>query len=85
MTDDKGRKLKLDRAIQDKIGRELRAMYAELLLTAPLHAIDEVQSSRERLQEALLAMRAAQSPNGARARSRPPSIGVGGELKVQNG
>jgi flagellin-specific chaperone FliS len=54
----------IDRAIQDKIGRELRAMYEELLrqplpenLTAPLRALDEVHSSRKRLKEALEAMR----------------------------
>jgi hypothetical protein len=63
-------KPKIDRAIQDKIGRELRAMYEELVrqplperLTAPLRAIDEVQSSRQRLKETLEAMR-AQSPMG---------------------
>ncbi len=60
-----GHKPKLDRAIQDKIGRELRAMYEQLLrqplpenLTAPLRAIDEVQSSRQRLKETLEAVRA---------------------------
>jgi Anti-sigma factor NepR len=58
-------KPKIDRAIQDKMGRELRAMYEELLrqplperLIAPLRAIDEVQSSRKRLKETLEAMRA---------------------------
>jgi hypothetical protein len=66
MTDQNGRDIrpKIDRAIQDRIGRELRAMYEDLLrqplpenLTAPLRAIDEVQSSRRRLQEVLQAMR----------------------------
>ncbi len=55
---------KIDRAIQDKIGRELRAMYEELLrqplpekLTEPLRALDEVTSARQRLEEAVKAMR----------------------------
>jgi paraquat-inducible protein B len=54
----------IGRASQDKIGRALRAIYEELLhqplpenLTAPLRAIDEVQSSRERLEQALQGMR----------------------------
>jgi hypothetical protein len=57
-------KPKIDRAIQDKIGRELREMYEALLkqplrgrLTAPLRAIDEVEASRQRLKETLVAMR----------------------------
>jgi Anti-sigma factor NepR len=56
----------IGRANQDKIGRALRAMYEDLLhqplpenLTAPLRAIDEVQSSRQRLEQALQAMRRA--------------------------
>jgi hypothetical protein len=54
----------IDRAMQDKIGQELRAMYEELLkqplpekLTAPLRALNEVQSSQEGLNEAIEAMR----------------------------
>jgi hypothetical protein len=54
----------MDRAIQDKIGRELRALYEDLLrqplpenLTAPLRAIDEVQSSQQRLREVLKTVR----------------------------
>jgi hypothetical protein len=66
MTDQTGRETKprIDRVIQDKIGRELRAMYEELLrqplpenLTAPLRAIEEVQSSQQRLREVLKTMR----------------------------
>jgi flagellin-specific chaperone FliS len=74
-------KPKLDRAIQDKIGRELRAMYEELLrqplpenLTAPLRAIDEVHSSRQRLNQALEAMRAASSAQGAQQERAAPEV-----------
>jgi hypothetical protein len=71
MSNNKGRGLKpkIDRAVQDKIGRELRAMYEELLrqplpenLTAPLRAYDEVQTARQRLNEAIEAMRPASPP-----------------------
>jgi hypothetical protein len=70
MTDQTGRdtKPRMDRAIQDKIGRELRALYEDLLrqplpenLTAPLRAIDEVQSSQHRLREALKTVRGESS------------------------
>jgi hypothetical protein len=61
-----GPKPKLDRAIQDRIGRELREMYAELFgaplpqnLLSPLRALDEVEASRQRLSDTLEAMRAA--------------------------
>jgi hypothetical protein len=54
---------KIDRAIQYKIGGELRAMYEELLrqplpekLVAPLMAIDEVESSCQRLKAVLETM-----------------------------
>ncbi len=66
MSDNKGRRAgpKMDRAIQDKIGRELRSFYEELLrqplpekLTAPLGALHEVQTARQRLEEAVQAMR----------------------------
>ena len=57
-------KPKIDRAVQDKIGRELRAMYEELLrqplpenLIAPLRAMDAVGETRARLEEAAQAMR----------------------------
>ena len=57
-------KPRISLAIQDKIGRELRAMYEELLkqplpekLTAPLRAMEEVQASREQLRETLDSMR----------------------------
>ena len=60
------RKPKIDRAIQDKIGRELREMYAELLrqplpenLIAPLRAMDAVAEARKRLAEAAQEMRRA--------------------------
>jgi hypothetical protein len=50
----------IGRANQSKIGCALRAMYEDFLhqplpanLTAPLRAIDEVQSSRERLDAKL--------------------------------
>jgi hypothetical protein len=75
MTDATGRetKAKKDRAIRDKIGRELRAMYEDLLrqpvpenLTAPLRAIDEVQSSEHRFREPLKAV-------GGESRAVPPS------------
>ena len=62
------KKPKIDRALQDKIGQELRAMYEELLkqplpekLTAPLRALDEVRSSHEGLTEAIEAMRSQTS------------------------
>jgi hypothetical protein len=68
MTENSGRHMKptIGRANQDRIGRALRAMYEELLhqplpenLLAPLRALDEVQSSRRRLKQALAAMRGA--------------------------
>jgi hypothetical protein len=81
VSENHGPKPKIDRAIQDKIGRELRAMYEELLrqplpenLTAPLRAIDEVQSSRQRLKEVLEAMRAAQCTAGIRSPSPGPDL-----------
>ena len=53
-------KPKIDRPMQDKIGQELRAMYEELLrqplpkkLTAPLRALNEVQSSQEALNDTI--------------------------------
>ena len=60
---------KIDRALQDKIGHELRAMYEELLkqplpekLTAPLRALDEVQSSHQvGLKDGIEAMRRPKS------------------------
>ena len=55
---------KIDRPVQDRIGRELRKLYEDLLrqplpekLVAPLRAFDEVQTARQRLQEAVQAMR----------------------------
>jgi hypothetical protein len=57
-------KPKIDRAMQDRIGQELRAMYEDLLkqplpekLTAPLRALNEVQSSQDGLNDAIEAMR----------------------------
>jgi hypothetical protein len=59
-------KPKIERVVQDKIGRELRAMYEELLrqplpenLTAPLRALSEVQASRSRLRQTLEDLREA--------------------------
>ena len=82
MSENSGRKLepKIDRAIQDKIGRELRAMYEELLrqplpenLTAPLRVYDEVQTARQRLSEALDAMRATSPAPKVSVTSLPPA------------
>ena len=84
MNDNNGHepKAKISRAIQDKIGRELREMYAELLkqplpekLLAPLRALDEVQSSRKRLKETLEAMRAAKRAAAAPS-AEPPSAAL---------
>jgi hypothetical protein len=62
-------KPKIDRAMQDRIGHELRAMYEELLkqplpekLTAPVRALNEVQSSQEGLHDAIEAMRRSITP-----------------------
>jgi hypothetical protein len=59
-----GARPKIDRAIQDRIGRELRAMYEELLrqplpenLLAPLRASDELHGARTRLETAVQALR----------------------------
>jgi hypothetical protein len=67
----------IGRANQDKIGRALRAMYEDILhqplpekLTLPLRAIDEVQSSRQRLEQALQAMR--RGPSATRSSSPSP-------------
>ena len=74
MSENSGRELKpkIDRAIQDKIGRELRAMYEELLrqplpenLIAPLRAYDEVQTKRSKLNEAVEAMRKSPAPKAS--------------------
>jgi hypothetical protein len=53
-----------DRAIQDRIGKELREMYADLLkqalpenLIAPLRASDELQAARQNLGGSVTAMR----------------------------
>ena len=61
-------KPKIDRAMQDKIGQELRAMYEELLrqplpekLTAPLRALDKVHSSHEALNDTIEAMRRSET------------------------
>jgi hypothetical protein len=66
MIENSGRHIKptIGRANRDRIGRALRAMYEELLhqplpenLTTPLRALDEVESSRRRLEQALANMR----------------------------
>jgi hypothetical protein len=55
---------KIDRTIQDRIGRELRAMYEELLrqplpenLLEPLRTSDAVHATRSKLEEAVQGMR----------------------------
>jgi hypothetical protein len=60
---------RMTRAIQDRIGRELRAMYEELLrqplpenLIAPLRAADVFQSARQDLQQSVLTLRAGNTP-----------------------
>lgn len=57
-------KPKIDRIVQDRIGRELRAMYEELLrqplpenLLAPLRTSDAVHTARSKLEEAVHGMR----------------------------
>jgi hypothetical protein len=64
-------KPKMTRAVQDRIGRELREMYAELLkqplpenLVAPLRAPDE-PTARQRLEDALSVMRGENGTIGA--------------------
>ena len=73
-------KPKIDRPIQDRIGRELRAMYEELLrqplpdnLLAPLRASDAVHTARSQLEEAVQAMRRPLAGPGAPAPAAEPA------------
>jgi len=67
----------IDRVMQERIGQELRAMYEELLkqplpekLTAPLRALDNVQSPPERLNGAVEAMRRSETEERATSGKR---------------
>jgi hypothetical protein len=64
---------KMSRAIQDRIGKELREMYAELLrqplpenLVAPLRSTDDARSSEQWLEQPVsnASNSASEPPNG---------------------
>ena len=68
---------KLDRAMQDKIGDELRTMYEELLkqplpekLTAPLQILAESRSLQQALAEPIDAIRPPTTSGAKKSQSR---------------
>ncbi len=72
---------KMTRAVQDRIGRELRAMYEELLkqplpenLIAPLRAPTQLQAPLERLESAISEMRGSPAGGNAPSSSTQPTI-----------
>jgi Anti-sigma factor NepR len=78
---------KMSRAVQDRIGRELRAMYEELLkqplpedLIAPLRAPTELQTPVERLESAISGMRGGPASGNAPLTSTQPTTPLTGPL-----
>jgi hypothetical protein len=72
---------KIGRAIQDQIGRELRAMYEELLrqplpehLVAPLRAPDDVQTAAKRAAEDMQPTGGTTPRRAGRARAARASL-----------
>jgi hypothetical protein len=78
----------MTRAVQDRIGRELRAMYEELLkqplpenLIAPFRAPTQLQAPLERLHSALSEMRGGSPASGnAPSTSTQPTTPLPGRL-----
>jgi Anti-sigma factor NepR len=79
---------KMARAVQDRIGRELRAMYEELLkqplpedLIAPLRAPTQLQAPLERLQAVMSDIRGGSpGPGQAPSPNTQPSTPLPGPL-----
>ena len=85
MSDSKRRKAQptIGRHAQDKIGRELRAMYGELVeqplpdeVSALLGALDEFESARHRLKQSVQTLRASAAGGGLAVTARPPGLSV---------
>jgi hypothetical protein len=78
---------KMSRAVQDRIGRELRAMYEELLkqplpenLIASLRAPTRLQAPLERLERAMSETRGSPPSGTGPSTSTQPTIPLPGPL-----
>jgi len=78
---------KITRAVQDRIGRELRAMYEELLkqplpenLIAPLRGPSQVPAPLERLEAAMSEMRGSPASGNEPSPNTQPTTPLPGPL-----